>query len=132
MRTPGTGPAVSLSESELVFPSIATSAVVPGHVAERLVTMTNTGSAPITIYHMNESTTSRNGEGTLLEPRFLVDPADVVTFPATLAPGQSRTVRIYFIADAPVSPGRYRYRTSFYTNSPSQPVISVRASRQLL
>jgi hypothetical protein len=134
MRTPGTGPTLSFSPQEIVFPAIPASQATPGHVAEQLVTFTNTGSSSITLYQqlVQNFAASRNNGGSMLEPRFMVDPADSFTLPVTLAPGQSRQVRVYFTVDGPVLPGEYRWYGGFYTDSPSTPVVTVRAVRQLL
>jgi hypothetical protein len=134
MRTPGAGPSLSFAPQEVVFPSIPTSQVTPGHVAEQFVTFTNTGSSSITLYQqlVQNFAASRNNGGSMLEPRFMVDPADSVTLPVTLTPGQSRQVRVYFTVDGPVLPGEYRWYGGFYTDSPSTPVVTVRAVRQLL
>lgn len=134
MRTPGTGPTLSVSPQEIVFPAMPTSQATPGHVAEQFVTFTNTGSSAITLHQqlVQNFAASRNNGGSMLEPRFMVDPADSVALPVTLAPGQSRQVRVYFTVDGPVLPGEYRWYGGFYTDSPSTPVVTVRAVRQLL
>jgi hypothetical protein len=134
MRTPGTGSSLSVSPQEIVFPSIPTSQATPGHVAEQFVTFTNTGSSPITLHQqlVQNFMTSRNNGGSMPEPHILVDPADTFALPVTLGPGQSRQVRVYFTVDGPVLPGEYRWYGGFYTDSPSTPVVTVRAVRQLL
>ncbi|MGK3961415.1 hypothetical protein WMF38_50960 [Sorangium sp. So ce118] len=132
LRPRGTGGAtVAVSEPELVFPPISTYAVTIPHVAERFVTLTNTGSAPVSLHYLQEQWASWGGLGAVLEPRFMIDPADVITFPVTLAPGQSRQLRVYFTADVPPYAGDYRWEAVFYTSSPTQPFVSFRASRTL-
>ncbi|WP_437806405.1 hypothetical protein [Sorangium sp. So ce1078] len=125
------GSTVTVSEPELVFPPISTPSVTIPHVAERFITLTNSGSAPIKLFRMPEQEVSWGGLGAVIEPSFMVDPADLVTFPISLAPGQSRQLRVYFTADAPPYAGDYRWEAVFYTDSPSQPFVSFRASRTL-
>ncbi|HEX6271870.1 MAG TPA: malectin domain-containing carbohydrate-binding protein [Polyangiaceae bacterium] len=134
MRAPGTGPTLSVSPQEIVFPSLPMSQAVVGHVAEQFVTFTNTGSSPLTLYQQPQQTffASRNDGAAMVEPRMLVDPADTFALPVTLGPGQSRQIRVYFTIDGPVLPGEYRWYGGFYTDSPSAPVVTVRARRQLL
>ncbi|WP_437618381.1 hypothetical protein [Sorangium sp. So ce1151] len=109
LRPRGTGGAtLAVSEPELVFPPISSYAVTIPHVAERFVTLANTGSAPVSLYYLQEQWASWGGLGAVLEPRFMIDPADVFTFPVTLAPGQSRQLRVYFTADVPPCAGDYR------------------------
>jgi hypothetical protein len=145
MRRPGVGPSVSVTPSELDFPDAAASSPLP-FAPRHVFTVTNTGTQPITFDMGYQSSTSWNGIGTLnrskpaespgysqgIDPVFLVDPDDVARFPISLAPGEATDIGVYFVMDfANARTGKYRWKVTLTTDSPSVPVISVFATQIL-
>ena len=139
------GPSLTINQTQLVFPDAPAASPVPLAI-RRTFTITNTGMRTITIdRNENGALTSWNSRGRLnrsiinpfgfrqgIDPTFLLDPADVVRFPLTLAPGASDQLGIYFSMDfANPKPGMYRWRATFSTDSGSMPTFTVYTSQRL-
>ena len=141
------GPGVSLSSDELVFDDVPASTALP-NIPSRTFAITNQGATPVVVeWNEQQYFTGWNGVGMLnrsipipggigglgIDPIFVLDPDDEVRFPITLAPGASTQLRIYFpIREADPKPGLYRWKASFSTTSPANPVLTIRASQRLL
>ncbi|KAF0811538.1 hypothetical protein IGB42_03995 [Andreprevotia sp. IGB-42] len=145
LRQPTTAATLlTLSSSEMQFPDLSTSSLPAA--PSQTVTLTNTSSQVMRVYRAEGQYTAWNGQGTLnrsimqdngysqgIDPFFLLDLRNADALYATLQPGQSVPIKVYFVANfANAKPGQYSWQQQFYTDSPAMPLITVKAVQRVL